>query len=322
MAGSGVAKSPPMKMNIVRGTPSQLTAFLVLNIWTSHAGLPFLLAVVLLAKGVKRHPTFANLCIAFMIIGFASSLLVYGSATSGPEPPPVLCLLQASLLYGMPTFTSTAAFMLVWQMFLRVRVAYHCKPYDNENHVLRLWTMLAGPYIMYFIPVLITAGIGAGRPERVSRNRRFFYCSVESLPLTNGIALSSGIILLGTVSLIAWSIFILVRHRILVKPKGNQPPVNLDLSLPIRIMIFGLYLILAMSLSFLSVSSPSSPVPDLAIATAGSVVILIFGTQRDILRALCFWKRNRRRVIHIEPDIVTPDLRTAFDEVKKQAERR
>ncbi|KAF6762826.1 hypothetical protein DFP72DRAFT_841902 [Ephemerocybe angulata] len=296
MAGSGVAKSPPMKMNIVRGTPSQLTAFLVLNIWTSHAGLPFLLAVVLLAKGVKRHPTFANLCIAFMIIG-----LVYGSATSGPEPPPVLCLLQASLLYGMPTFFHarlagcgspiTASHTTTKTMF------YGC----GRTHYRWDWGWTTRTRLTKSTLLLLLGGKFA----------------TVGLPLQNRAAR-----FLSRIEIIAWSIFILVRHRILVKPKGNQPPVNLDLSLPIRIMIFGLYLILAMSLSFLSVSSPSSPVPDLAIATAGSVVILIFGTQRDILRALCFWKRNRRRVIHIEPDIVTPDLRTAFDEVKKQAERR
>ncbi|KAH9482471.1 hypothetical protein JR316_0004571 [Psilocybe cubensis] len=66
---------------------------------------------------------------------------------------------------------------------------------------------------------------------------------------------------------------------------------TLDLNLPIRVMCFAVYIIVAMSLSLLSVTSPSSPAPDLVIASAATVVILIFGTQKDILGVIVFWRR-------------------------------
>lgn len=56
-------------VNIVRGTHAQLVLFLVLNVWTSHFGLPVILVIVLLSKRVKRHPTFVNLCLAFIMVG-------------------------------------------------------------------------------------------------------------------------------------------------------------------------------------------------------------------------------------------------------------
>jgi len=58
----------PRPVNIVNGTHPQLVAFLVLNMWPSHLGLPVLLAIIFFKK-VDRHPTFVNLCITFMIVG-------------------------------------------------------------------------------------------------------------------------------------------------------------------------------------------------------------------------------------------------------------
>lgn len=56
-------------MNIVHGTYPELIAFLVLNMWPSHLGLPLLLAVTIFSKRVHRHPTFINLCVVFILIG-------------------------------------------------------------------------------------------------------------------------------------------------------------------------------------------------------------------------------------------------------------
>lgn len=56
-------------VNIVHGTQSQLVAFIVLNMWPSHFGLPALLAIVFFSKRIQRHPTFLNLCIAFILVG-------------------------------------------------------------------------------------------------------------------------------------------------------------------------------------------------------------------------------------------------------------
>ncbi|KAJ8086185.1 hypothetical protein PM082_005008 [Marasmius tenuissimus] len=281
---------PAHPVNIVKGTHAQLVAFLVLNIWTSHFALPLLLFLVL-SKQVKRHATFANLMAVFIIVGISSSLLVYGGKHTGPEPSKALCLFQASLLYGVPAISSIAAFMLVLQMFLVIRESFYGRTYMERDHVMRSWLMVITPYIAWLLSVVVTAGVGSANPANVSRSRRFFYCSVKSDPLTNTITTVAAIVLFATVALEVATVVLFYKRWVQVQQ--GSPSKAVELNLPIRILSFGLYLVIAMSMSLLSVNTPQSPAPDLIIASASSVVVLIFGTQTDILRAICFWIPRR-----------------------------
>jgi len=283
--------NPTAPVNIVHGTESQLILFLVLNMWPSHFGLPILLAIILLSKRVHRHPTFVNLCVGFIIIGVASCLLLYAGKTIGAEPSKMLCLFQASMLYGIPAFASLLALMLVLQMFLVVRASVQ-KQETQGPHTIRLWAMLVAPYVALLISILATASVGAANPDTVSRNRRFFYCSVDSSFLSGTITICAAVFLLATVVFEVWTLVILYKNYMVVKQPGAKPRVAVELSPPIRVMSFGLYVIVAMSLSLLSVKAPESPIPDLVIASAATFVIMIFGTQPDIIRALCFWRKQ------------------------------
>jgi hypothetical protein len=198
--------------------------------------------------------------------------------------------------------------MLVLQMFFTIRAAFFGEEYHNADHFIRLWVMLASPYVAFFICVLATATVGAANPLNVSRNRRFFYCSVESSPLTNTLTLFSAIILLTTLVVIVWTMVLLYKR--LTVTKTTRPKWTMDLNLPLRIIGFGIYIIIAMSLSLSSIKSPSSPAPDLVIASAATVFMLIFGTQRDIICVLCFWKRPLPQEVSEEFHV---DLKQAFD---------
>ncbi|KXN86291.1 hypothetical protein AN958_10153, partial [Leucoagaricus sp. SymC.cos] len=297
--------------NIIRGTHGELIAFLALNIWPSHFGLPLLLAVVLSSKKIHRHITFINLCVAFIIIG-----VLYAGRIEGPEPSRMLCLFQASLLYGMPGLASMATLMLVLHMFLVIRAHYHGRERLDCDHPLKLWAMAVSPYIIFLIFILATATIGSSHPERVSRSRRFFYCSLDFLPFTNTITTVAAVILFTTAVFVVWTVIIL--HRQWKIQKDNAPVLKLlDLSLALRIIAFGIYIIIAMSLSLLSIKSPQSPVPDLMIATAATVVMIIFSTQRDILNAICFWRRRGPREVKPLRSATSAavDLKTEFSEL-------
>jgi hypothetical protein len=297
-----------LPVNIVHGTQDQLIFFLVLNMWPSHFGLPLLLAIVIFSKRVNRHPTFLNLLIVFIIVGFSSSLLVYAGKTIGPEPSRMVCLFQASLLYGTPVLASTAAFMLVLQMYFTIKAVVFVRKDDNGNHFLRTALMLAAPYVAFFILMLATASVGAANPDDVSRSRRFFYCSVKSRPLTDTITIVASIILFLTILFISLTMMMVYKAYKANNVKALRVRWTTDLSLALRLIGFGLYLIVAMSWSLLSIKSPSSPVPDLVIASAASVVVLIFGSQCDIISVLCFWKRQPPKdIIH------RVDLKGALD---------
>jgi len=324
MSSSTVLQSvpTPLPVNIVRATHGQLIAFLVLNVWPSHFGLPLLLAVVVFSKRIQRHITFINLCLAFIVVGISSSLLLYIGKIDGPEPPRMICLLQASLLYGMPGLTSMAAFMLVLQMFLVIRAHYNGQEYLDCDHVFRVWTIAVAPYIAFLIPILATAAIGASHPERLSRSRRVFYCSVDFLPLTNALTIASALVLFATLVFEVWTVVILYKQWNIQKSNTSFSK-PLDLSLPVRIIAFGFYITIAMSLSLLSVKSPQSPVPDLMIATAASMVVLIFGTQRDVLRTICFWREYKpRRVRPLDAKSSSVDLKDEFSKSERETNNR
>jgi len=296
---------PAAPLNIVHGTEPELILFLVLNMWPSHFGLPILLAVILLSKRVHRHPTFVNLCVGFIIIGVASSVLLYAGKTTGPEPSKMLCLFQASMLYGVPAFASLLAFMLVLQMFLVVRATVQ-KQVSQSPHAVRLWAMITAPYLALLISIIATATVGALNPDSVSRDRRYFYCSVKSELLSGTIAAFGAVFLFATVVFEVWTLFILYKNWMGVKQAGAKPRISIELSLPLRTMAFGFYVFVAMSLSLLSMKAPESPIPDLVIACAATVVILIFGTQPDIIRALCFWRKEPTVDLNAFSSTVTP----------------
>ncbi|TFK29597.1 hypothetical protein FA15DRAFT_282411 [Coprinopsis marcescibilis] len=311
-----------LRVNIVHASHAHVVLFLFFNMWPTFLGLPLLLAIITLSKTIRRHATFINQCVMYILIGLSSSLLLFSRNVTGPEPDPMLCLFQASLVYGMPPMASTATCMLVLQMFFKFRAAHNGKPYEDAKHRGRLWAMVICPYVAYFITILATAIVGANDANRVSRSRRVFYCSVESDTLTNTLTSYSAVVLLVTIVFEVWSIVLLVRHRKVVKDRGGslRGLGVLDFSFSVRILAFGLYIVTAMSLCLLSVTSPASPVPDLVVASGATVIILIFGTQADILNALCFWRNYQwspwwkpAPPVELEPSLIDIDLKHAFD---------
>ncbi|KAI5124754.1 hypothetical protein M0805_005388 [Coniferiporia weirii] len=307
LASASVAAGEDVTKEAVQANQAARIAWLVLNIWPSHLGLPVLIATILLAKHIRRHATFVNMCITWMIVGFSSSLLLYAGFQTGPEPPRLLCLIQASLLYGQPGLTSMSAFALVFQVFYVVRAAFREK--DPEYHrTRRKWALLILPYIAFTVFVGWTAYVGLKNPELVSRERRFFYCSVKYSLLTNSITSFSFCVLLITMGLELWITYTVYKHWRVMRANGLGERTGTDLNLVIRTAAFALWIFLGMGLSALSIKAPQSPVPDMALATMGSGVVLVFGTQRDVLRAWMFWNRDAddsRRVQH--PGISSAD---------------
>jgi len=316
-----------LPVNIVHASNSHVVAFLVLNMWPTFLGLPLLLAIIWLSRGkIKRHPTFINQCVAFMLIGLSCGLLSFSNDVTGPEPDPILCLFQGSLILGMPPLASLVTCMLVLQMFLKFRSAHNGVSYDDSKHRWRVWAMVIIPYVGYFTFILATAIVGSNNPDRVSRSRRVFYCSVDWLPLSNTVTTVAAVVLLITVVLEIWSIVIIVKLRKVVMVSGGELR-GVDFSFSIRILAFGLYIVAAMSLCVLSVTSPASPVPDLVIASAASVIVIIFGTQADMLRALCFWRGCKwspwwtpAPPTKLEPDFKVINLKYAFDPESTQTD--
>lgn len=78
MVSTPTTTNIPVNLNTHSGrdfTQAQLVAWLILQIWPSHIGLPVIVATVVLCNKIYRHPVFTNLCCAWIFVGIASSLL-------------------------------------------------------------------------------------------------------------------------------------------------------------------------------------------------------------------------------------------------------
>jgi len=271
--------SPPS--NTVDSTsPTVLDIWLFLNIFPSHFALLLLIATLLASKA-RRNVTLTNMCITWIIVGVVSSLLLYAGKQTGPEPSPMLCVAQAALIYAVPPLVSTSVLALVFQVWIQIV----WRRGESAPAAILLPALIL-PYIVYVAFALAGATIGANNPELVNRDRRFFYCSINFSPFSDTIAMFAAIVLLITVALIVWLGVVLVRNWKAIQPEKNRGMVEDDkgigaddLQLVIRVMIFGFYIFVGMILSILSINAPKSVVPDMVMASMGSAVVLVFGTQ-------------------------------------------
>ncbi|PVG04075.1 hypothetical protein CPB86DRAFT_778308 [Serendipita vermifera] len=270
----------------------------ILGLWLSfhliagHVLLPILVFTFVFLT--KRPPTLVNLCLSWIFTGICSCILLYSKKQSGPEPSFDLCLVQASLLYGTLPLTATSCLALVYQIWNTVYPST-----QKDNAASRLWqtfrpiiVLLGGPWIIWLIWATAAAWTGYHNPSRLSRNRRFFYCSLDFSRFSDGISAFCGIVLLVTIALEVSIVINIVRNWRAVRTDITAG--NVDISLLIRVVFFGIYTFIGVVLGFLSIRAPKSPVPDLWLASVGLIVALIFGTQKNVAVALYSFITRRK----------------------------
>jgi len=268
-----------------------LLFYFALEIVGSHVLLPILVAIFMFSRKATRHPTLINLCVTWILSGIFTCTLLYSGAHEGPEPPFGLCVTQSSLVYGVPPMTATAVCALVFQVWLGL--------FNSKKEAVDLrWTtfrtafLLISPYIVYGAWATAAAWLGIQNPEKISRNRRFFYCSLELSTLTDGIGLFTALILIITMVFEIWIAVIVRKNWRDIRRAGSGGGVALDLIF--RVFLFGIYIILGTVLSLLSLVAPKSPIPDIWVVTVPVIVVIIFGSQKDVFRVLFFWRKRKQ----------------------------
>ncbi|KAG9052812.1 hypothetical protein FS842_009218 [Serendipita sp. 407] len=152
--------------------------------------------------------------------------------------------------------------------------------------------LLAAPWIMFSIWATAAAWLGFHNPDKISRSRRFFYCSLDFDPFSSSISVFCAAILLVTMFFEASIGVSLVRNWRAVRSGITSGRV--EISMLVRVICFGVYVFIGLVLSVLSIKAPASPVPDLWLASVGLSIVLIFGTQRNIWVAISNWRPRRQ----------------------------
>jgi len=269
--------------------PSQAiaNAFLILWVWPSHFALPLLVATILFARPrVERHPAFVNMCITEMIGGICMSILLYTNHfdVNGPQPPKALCVFQASLLAGANTLTNISLLGLVYQVYASISAAASQDVTKKASSTRTTWLFIVSPYTVWLALAFGTAFWANSHVDSVTRGE-VPYCAANSGILRIFIAALNVVLLLATLVL-----EVLALRAFLHVWRGTGRESSL-LDLSTRIGAFALLITVALVLAAAAIFMPGSPAPDLVMSTMGTFVILIFGTQRDILRAWATWFR-------------------------------
>ncbi|KAJ3801563.1 hypothetical protein GGU11DRAFT_674865, partial [Lentinula aff. detonsa] len=275
-----------------RSATPLLNVWIYFNLVSNIILLPILVLTFVLSKKVtKRHPSLINVCITWIFFGIFSLLLFFGGRAkpTDPNPSAALCIVQTSLLFGIPPMWSVAIFVLMY-FILGHMLLVRFKKIKSQTTSLPTVQMLGAPYIVQFCFSLATLVISLQNPQYVTRQHRFFYCALEYPPLSNAMSIFTLIFCLAIITIQFRICLVLYRNCRGLRQAGESMVV--DLQFLVRVVVFGVFIITGMFVDVLSMFSQRSVAPDLYVATAGTIVFLVFGSQADVLRVWCFWRKD------------------------------
>ncbi|KAK7469277.1 hypothetical protein VKT23_003761 [Stygiomarasmius scandens] len=270
-----------------------LYMWIYFNLIANTILLPILVATFIFSKRAKRHPTLINVCMTWILSGFYSLMLFYAGVPklSDPEPSRALCIAQASAMHGILPMWSVAILVLMYHL-----VAVTSGNTRSEVGRVKMIFMLGSPYIVAFAFSLAALVIALRLPPdehghaRVSRFRGVFFCGLGHKPLFDAMSIFTFVMWLGINALEVQLAMILYRNWRGLRQAGHR--FNFELQLLLRVVVFGLYIFFGMVVNIISMFNHHNLVPYIYMATVGTVVFLVFGTQADVLRVWCFWRKD------------------------------
>ncbi|KAI0060551.1 hypothetical protein BV25DRAFT_944330 [Artomyces pyxidatus] len=279
------------RANVGTGSDVDKQPGVVLAFWfffqisAGHVLLPILVATFLFSKA-KRDITLVNLCATFIVTGICACLLLYAGQYKGPQPDKVLCMFQAATTNACSPMWGIALLAFV----LYMRDAADKTPGKRPTPGWQRIMMIILPYIVFVFFVLLNIIIDAQNPNSVARSSRFLYCSSDNNTLATITAAFSCVLSIVNIGLtIQFGLRLYQSYRYLHRA-GVSEGAN---KLSIRLVIFTVYIFVGLIFSFWTAVGHPDPTPrDMYIGSLGLAIFFIFGTQRDVFRAWCFWRPN------------------------------
>ncbi|KAL5485049.1 hypothetical protein ACEPAI_7691 [Sanghuangporus weigelae] len=279
---------------------SAVVSFFFFQIFGGQVGIPVILLTLYFSKGARKHPMLVNFLVTWIIYSVSFCILLYLGKQFGPEPNHVLCVTQASLIYGTAVMTPTAGLSFVLNLWLSLRAVTENKSVIS-NYALRNYALVAAPYGAFAVFVIFTASYGA--TTTVSRNRYLFYCTINStiVDLVPGIAAMIMISIIVFEGLIAFKLYRMHKAFVSMRLNGGPP-----LHLIIRVGIFSVYSFMSIVACIGFWSKAGAELPYIIQASLPTAAFIIFGTQPDLLevwgiiRFLRFIRRKPKPVQVIE----------------------
>ncbi|KAF8531744.1 hypothetical protein JB92DRAFT_2848245 [Gautieria morchelliformis] len=291
-----------------------------LQITGGHVGLPILLLFSIFSKTAQRDLTFLNFCFTWIFSSIAFSVGLYrlgpASTFSGVTLPFIHsdqeCLNQAALVSGSQAMTDTAMCALIVQLWFDFRTAIHGPRSLRQIRWTRATVYLICNHLslVFMKPFFTTTASGSALRGSTGVN---FYCLLIDEKVTSGVYTQGPFlisqytvllsILIVTLIFDACIIHILYRRWRFFQQTGEKA-LGIPLSVAFRVIFCAYRLVVAVAyvatmldtqgISALGASNEaflSIPVwVDMLQAATPLVAFLIFGTSKEFLDALMFWR--------------------------------
>lgn len=271
---------------------ASLDVWIYFNLISNTILLPILVATFIFAKRAKRRRSapLINMCIAWILSGVFSLLLFYDGTARPENPLPslALCTTQLSLLYGILPMWSVAVLALTYYVHFQV-----------ERNTLRrkmipMPLLIAAPYVVQIAFSIAGVISATSTHSNVEIQRSFFFCKLDRHPLANAMSIFVFVVCLGIILLKIQLAVVFYRNWQALRNARQRTNISLPQAqgnvLVLRMLIFGVYVFAGMICNVIELFDPRNVIPYMYVAIAGTMVILVFGTQSDILEAWSFWK--------------------------------
>jgi hypothetical protein len=264
-------------------TPALLWLTLALYIIGGHIGFPLVLITTTLLKKSSRHPTFLNLCLAWILSSISFSILFYFNRVmpDSDQPEFWVCLLQASAVLVSPILLSLTMLAFVLNLWLSLK--YPAKDYPEPGyHAMRTWILLAMPHVVcltIFIPALVYGA--AQPPPDLGRPANNYFCIWPSQTLH---VMQIVIICASALCILLFEFLI---AQALLPRRSILRVITIDglssIALFIRVTIF-VAIGIAFVISTVVENLQGGAAPMLVQASLSTIAFLAFGTRPDLYR--------------------------------------
>ncbi|KAF7331601.1 hypothetical protein MKEN_00039700 [Mycena kentingensis (nom. inval.)] len=261
---------------------SVVQAFIALQL-IALFGLIIILVTALASKRVKRNATYYAFISSWILSCIGYTFIFILGQQNAPIYEP--CLLQAAMVYGAPVLTGCSTLSIAIDMLLGIRAAATNQPFLRRRMIT--FALITVPVLMWLIVFIILILYGARNPADVRRGPNGTYCDFEvNWPgqISSVTAVVTMVVLLGIESYVAARF---IRNRNLLKDRQLT-------RMAVRVLVFSVLgaLGLGVGLAYVLYSMPGTGF-DLIMAMLPVGVVLIFGTQDDLLSVWMFRRHEK-----------------------------
>ncbi|KAJ8075080.1 hypothetical protein PM082_019407 [Marasmius tenuissimus] len=283
--GSCSSTTPMESRPSYHGSEALIPLFIAIHtfVWIG-SGIITLTAI--LSPNIRRHPTWFNLKLSWILACFSAALLFTTGQLYKPKPIFWICLVQAAAVYSIPFLTAGSSLSLAIYLYLVVRGRENGGGGGGrwKDHVVVLLVYV--PYILPSIAFFSVLSTGLVDPTNIGLSNNWMVCGMRG-PAALGQASK-----FCTVTILISTIIIEGITITSVFKRGR----TVLISTLIRLSIFSMFGVFGTVISFwfARLTSPYQTALGNVLASVPPLsFIFLFGLQKDIVEAWAFWRPHQ-----------------------------